>query len=323
MYKNTYIVAGALLVSVVNASASIEIATSYVGDAGNPADTDVGAVSYSYYVGTYEVTNSQYVEFLNAKASVSDSNGLFNPEMSENEGLRLGGINRAGSGGAYSYSVYEASGISAGDRPVNYVSFFDAARFANWLTNGQGDGDTETGVYDLTAETVTRDSTAWDNGGVAIASEDEWYKAAYYDPALNNGDGGYWDYAHQSDSLDADDANYANANGRAVDVGTYEASAYGTFDQGGNLWEWNDAVSDGKRNVRGGGYAPSDVSDPAGDLSRTYEFYSDASAELSALGFRVSSLSPIPEPSAFAAIFGSLTFSFAIMRRNRRRIYKK
>ena len=315
MYKNTFIVAGALLVSVVNASASIEIATSYVGDAGNPADTDVGAVSYSYYVGTYEVTNSQYVEFLNAKASVSDSNGLFNPEMSENEGLRLGGINRAGSGGAYSYSVYEASGISAGDRPVNYVSFFDAARFANWLTNGQGDGDTETGVYDLTAETVTRDSTAWDNGGVAIASEDEWYKAAYYDPTLNDGAGGYWNHAHQSNSIEAGDANYADANDRAVDVGDYAESAYGTYDQGGNLWEWNDAVSEDKRNVRGGAYFSTEE-----ELLRTFSFDQDALEEMSAVGFRVSSLAPIPEPSALAVIFGSLTFSFAMVRRKRSRI---
>ena len=30
-----------------------------------------------------------------------------------------------------------------GNKPVNYVSFWDAARFANWLTNGQGSGGTE------------------------------------------------------------------------------------------------------------------------------------------------------------------------------------
>jgi len=33
------------------------------------------------------------------------------------------------------------------DKPVNYVSWFDAARFSNWMTNGQTSGGTETGVY--------------------------------------------------------------------------------------------------------------------------------------------------------------------------------
>jgi hypothetical protein len=31
------------------------------------------------------------------------------------------------------------------DRPELYVSFFDALRFANWLSNGQGAASTESG----------------------------------------------------------------------------------------------------------------------------------------------------------------------------------
>lgn len=99
----------------------------------------------------------------------------------------LGGITRSGTSGSYSYSVK----TGFGDKPVNFVSFWDAARFTNWLTSG----NTETGVYRLNNvtnpvnNTITRDATAWANGGVAIASENEWYKAAYYD-----GNGGYFDY---------------------------------------------------------------------------------------------------------------------------------
>ena len=33
------------------------------------------------------------------------------------------------------------------NKPVVNVSWFDAIRFTNWLTNGQGNGDTESGTY--------------------------------------------------------------------------------------------------------------------------------------------------------------------------------
>ena len=32
---------------------------------------------------------------------------------------------------------------------MNYVSYFDALRFANWMNNGQESGDTESGAYTL------------------------------------------------------------------------------------------------------------------------------------------------------------------------------
>ena len=41
--------------------------------------------------------------------------------------------------------------------------------------------------------------------------------------------------------------------------------------------------------------------------------------EISKFGFRVSSVSSIPEPSAYAAIFGSLALAIAIVRRRGRR----
>lgn len=166
----------AMLASSVAAHAAINIQTSYVGDAGNSADsTGYGAVSYGYHVGTYEVTNSQYVSFLNEVASV-DEHELYHPYMGSRT---YGGIYQCGVSGSFAYMV--KPGME--DLPVNYVSFWDAARFANWLTSG----DTEVGVYNLTQtgilnNTITRDATAWNAGGVAIASEDEWYKAAYYQP---------------------------------------------------------------------------------------------------------------------------------------------
>src|SRR4026209_1845026 len=95
------------LLSLVIASSAqgVTMAWTPVGNPGN------GSVGYEYSMGTYEVTNVQYAEFLNAKASVSDPLGLYNPSMGV-FGLactsgycdpRVGGIARFGGPGSYSY----------------------------------------------------------------------------------------------------------------------------------------------------------------------------------------------------------------------------
>jgi formylglycine-generating enzyme required for sulfatase activity len=296
-----------------SASAAINIQTSFVGDAGNANDgTGYGGVSYGYHIGTYEVTNSQYVAFLNAKGS-ENTHGVFNALMESNS---HGGIQQTGVSGGFTYSAK----AGFGNKPVNFVSFWDAARFSNWLTNGQGSGDTESGVYVLTTtgisnNTVTRNATAWDAGGVAIASEDEWYKAAYYKGGSTTA--GYWDFPNESDSITTDDANYGFSVGTVTDVGAYsgDASHYGTFDQGGNVWEWNDAIlftSD--RGLRGGSFNSFDAS----FLQSSDRFNTNPSSEFDTIGFRVSSLAPIPEPSAYAAILGCLALAIAIVRRKGR-----
>ncbi len=182
-----------------------------LGNAGNTNDTTgYGGVGYDYHIGTYEVTNSQYTAFLNAKAT-TDTNALYNPNMGSST---HGGITRAGSSGSYTYSV--KSGFE--NKPVNFVSFWDAARFSNWLTNGGGSGDTETGMYNLNGITNPTNNTvarqldfSLGQNGVAIASENEWYKAAYYD-----GSGSYFDYPTQSNSITTADVNYANSVGTAT-----------------------------------------------------------------------------------------------------------
>jgi hypothetical protein len=100
---------GILLVAAVLCPLSamaVTIPTMAVRDVGNPADRDTfgsptyGAVAYAYRIGQTEVTNSQYVEFLNAAAK-SDPYSLYNPTMA---GAR-GGITRSGTTGNYSYAV--------------------------------------------------------------------------------------------------------------------------------------------------------------------------------------------------------------------------
>ena len=80
-----------------------------------------------------------------------------------------------------------------------------------------------------------------------VPSEDEWHKAAYYDPVLP----GYWDWSTRSDTattcagptVTPGRANCGGAFGGVSAVGAYSGSAgpWGTFDPGGNVWEWHDS----------------------------------------------------------------------------------
>lgn len=79
--KRTHLLLAAGLLAASSASA-ISIDKVLVGDVGNANDsTGSGGVGYSYNIGTYEVTNTQYTAFLNAKAGATDPNGLYNANM--------------------------------------------------------------------------------------------------------------------------------------------------------------------------------------------------------------------------------------------------
>jgi len=310
------------------------------GAGGYGPDRICGAVDYVYNIGKFEVTAGEYTDFLNAVAD-TDTYGLYSTYMwSSSNGCK---IERTGSSGSYSYSV--ASGWA--DRPVSHVSWGDAARFCNWLENGQPIGaqdlsTTEDGSYYLNGATsvaamaaVTRDPDAtW-----VIPTEDEWYKAAYH---KNDGvTGTYFDYPTSSDSAPGyvnnsgnlsgtgtpfveggtDPGNYATYDGDGgtggigspyyrTEVGEWENSdsPYGTFDQGGNVWEWNEAILDGSyRALRGGSIYHSD-----GVLhAATRSGLASPLGESVNLGFRVAY---IPEPATLALL--SLG-GFALLRRRR------
>lgn len=308
-----------------------------VGDPGNAADTRssspaYGSVAYTYSIGKYEVTAAQYCDFLNAKAKTYKY-GLYNSNMIyQAYSYWLGcNIQCSGSSGNYTYSV--ASDWA--NRPVNLVSFWDACRFVNWLNNGQGDGDTETGAYTLNGYNNDYNSTISRNAGAKwfLPSEYEWYKAAYYKGGGTNA--GYWDYATQSNTapsnqvLSTDPGNSANyyIDGYSVgkpyyrtSVGEFEnsASPYGTFDQCGNVLEWNEDVTvvDGFsyafRRLRGGDFYDS------ASLTST-SIVSPPTKEYSKVGFRVAYMpdgwQPVPEPSSLIALTGGLVSLLGIRRR--------
>jgi len=255
----------------------VVIARVTVGDAGNASDpvTGLGAVDYEYKIAKNETTISDYATFLNAVAR-TDTYALYSTDMIENA---INGISRSGIPGAYTYSVNSGSG----NKPITYVDWFGAARFANWMHNGQPLGaqnasSTEDGAYPLGGKTsgiVAKNSGA----NVWIPSDNEWYKAAYYDPDKSEaGVGGYWLHANQSDAMTSNTigvagaSNHEDADGYAVwaggtswgitNVGAYglnSESAYGTNDQAGNVSEWTDGVVGGtSRPLRGGGWLGDD-----------------------------------------------------------------
>ena len=282
---------------------AVTIETVGIGNAGNEPDTryetpGYGGVDYAYNIGKYEVTAGQYAEFLNAVAA-TDTYSLYNTGMADPAIWTLGcNIQRTGSPGSYTYSV----GAEWAQRPVNYISWGDAARFCNWLHNGQPRG-TLTG--DPTQDAwLTEDGSYYLNGAMTdaalmvvsrndpgatwvIPTEDEWYKAAYYNDGMT---GNYFNYPTSSDAVPGfvnndgdlnetgspfieggpDPGNYATYDGDGglfeigigspyyrTEVGEWEnsGSPFGTFDQGGNVLEWNETnLFDVVRGIRGGSY---------------------------------------------------------------------
>ena len=276
------VLAGLSLVS--QAMAVVNMSWTSIGNAGNAADpsTGYGSVNHAYNIGTYEVTNAQYVDFLNAKGGSNDT-GIYNSTMGVSSNI----TQSVSGGGTYSYSVSS----TYANMPVVGVTWFDAARFSNWLGNGQGSSSMETGAYTL-AGAMSGIVTANTGAGVYIPSEDEWYKAAYYNGATTT----YSRYPNGQNTITTADANY-NGTGLAH-VGFGAASSSGTFGQGGNAWEWNDAVDGTGRVLRGGSCFYGGYGD---DLASSFRMNELPSAEFSDVGFRVAS---VPEPtSVFLAIF--------------------
>jgi formylglycine-generating enzyme required for sulfatase activity len=191
---------------------------------------------------------------------------------------------------------------------VVYVSWFDAARYANWLANGQGSGSTETGAYSLNGATS---GIFLANAGaqVYIPTEDEWYKAAYYNGATST----YSLYPNGQNSITTADANYDASVGNSTDIGTYsgDPSPNATYDQGGNVWEWNDAVIDSQRGLRGGSYGQDWASQSILHSSVRGDF--NPTRDGDDLGFRL--VAAVPEPSSM--VLTMLASGMMLIRRKR------
>jgi hypothetical protein len=253
-----------------------------IGNPNNAADTTgnpnpAGSVAYTYNLGMYEVSRDMIT-----KANAAGSLGITMDDMSS----------------------YGGNGVN---KPATGTSWYEAAKFVNWLNTNQGfqaaykfDGSGNfqlwsAGDAGYNANNLFRNSLA----KYVIASRDEWYKAAY-----GNLNGTWNNYATGSDS-----APTSVTSGTAANTAVYipqispaditsagGLSPYGTMAQGGNVWEWVETAFDESNNtagenrdVRGGAWsnAPNYL-----DASARLDF--GPSTESRHIGFRVAS---VPEPS--------------------------
>lgn len=295
--------------------AAIEFEYVAVRNAGNAPDSspDRGGVAYEFAISKYEVTVGQYVAFLNEVANEVDTYGLYDASMSGIDFPQVPiGFER----------LYVALPDYA-NKPVADVTFWDALRFVNWLHNGQPRGlqnsdTTEDGAYHLTPTLISENLVVRNSdAAVFLPSADEWYKAAYYDPSVDD----YQTYPTgtalptcAAPGPTPGTANCDNVVGAPVDVGSYPGSPspYGTFDQGGNVWEWTEEIFiDVERVSRGGSFLFE-----ATVLGSNIQSGGLPGSAFASKGFRVATL--VPEPGDSSLIAGTTLSVLAARRRLRR-----
>lgn len=290
-----------------------------IGSPGNASDQQstpalAGSVGYDYQIGKYEISR----EMINK----ANNDGML--------GITLDDMTIFGGNGP--------------NRPATGVSWYEAARFVNWLNHSQGylpaykfaiqpgqpgyDSNTsilfwQPGDIGYDPNNQTRNSQA----KFFIPNVDEWYKAAYYDPNANGGTGGYWDYATGSDSAPTSVSggtaagtavyNQPGSQGPADVQNAGGLSPFGAMGLGGNVWEWMETEwnqfnfdPEATRSIRGGKW-----SDGLGELNAAGRWVDGLPwFGSSVVGFRVAS--NIPEPSSVALL---MLASIGLWSRNKRR----
>jgi formylglycine-generating enzyme required for sulfatase activity len=281
-----------------------------IGNPGNAPDTTgvpnpAGSVPYSYRIGTHEVSRDM-IEKANA------AGGLH---------LQIGDLSHAGGNDP--------------NKPATNISWFDAAKFVNYLNASAGSSPAykfnSLGLQELWQPS----DPGYDpnnlfrnrNAKYFLPSPNEWYKAAFYNPAT----GTYFDYATGSNTTPTGVGsgtaagtavwNQPFANGPALITSAGGLSPYGTMGQSGNVYEWDesdvDLVNDSvlsARGVRGGNW--DDVfPDHLATGFRGGAFGPD-SGLLTFIGFRVASI--IPEPSSLTLVV--VGCAIGLLRRRESRI---
>lgn len=204
----------------------VEIVNAGNANDGLSGDTAYGGVSYNYRMGVHEVSRGM-IEAYNVNSAGPT--------------LTLDDMSSYGGNGA--------------NRPATGISWNEAARFVNWLNTSTG----HAAAYKFTTNGANDNISLWQAGDAGfdannpyrnsnahyfLPSEDEWYKAAYFDGST----GAYYNYANGSDTAPtAVSGGTASGTAVASDIGgagpaditnAGGLSPYGTMAQDGNVWEW-------------------------------------------------------------------------------------
>lgn len=310
--------AGAVAFAVASIASSVMGVTIDMKTIGNPGNAPavlspgqaLGGVGYVYDIATFETTNAEYVEFLNAVGQ-SNPNGIYKARMGNNTN---GGIIQSGSSGSFSYSIKSGTnpmGVGYGNVPVNFVDWFSAARFANWLHNGQSTdpNSLETGSYTLNGQTSGALPSRNPGATFVLPNASEWVKAGF-----NNGGSTGLDYttwATNDNNRPAADvsnlslANVANYGGNAegtsgpLAVGSYtnSLSHYGLYEMMGNVAEMTETANTSNSSewmAMSGSFGTATNSLASFNLSLGFApVYVSTTASTPQIGFRVAM---VPEP---------------------------
>jgi formylglycine-generating enzyme required for sulfatase activity len=173
-----------------------------------PPCITVGGVKYTYGIGEFETTVSQYVAFLNTvDPGGKNPHQVYADNMSPTVWPQYGAVRYSPSAGPSEH--YSVAYPEWAQKPFNFGDFRRAARFINSMDNGtvlsktQSSSNgfkyvaykvrlsprTEQGMYDMRNQAATRSKST----GFVLPSNNEWVKAAYYDPK-HGGTDSYWAY---------------------------------------------------------------------------------------------------------------------------------
>ena len=316
--------AGAAAFVVASVASTVLGVTIDLQTIGNPGNAPYlfngfGDVAYTYEIGTYETSNQQYVDFLNAVGQ-SNPNGIYNANMGSNTN---GGIVQSGAPGSYSYSVKSGTnpqGAAYANAPVLFVNWFSAARFSNWLTGGQQTGSggvssLETGSYTLSNATSGPLPARNPGANFVLPNMDEWFKAAFHNAAgLAATDYTLWGTgtstqptANVTNPLLANVANYGKTVTPTLgplDVGAYanSLSSYGLYATMGNAAEMTQTInpsSDTMYQAMSGSWStnPGNILAFNAILGGGSGTFVNGTAATAQIGFRVAA---VPEPGSIA-----------------------
>jgi formylglycine-generating enzyme required for sulfatase activity len=286
-----------------NRAATQAEAPGFYNSGGTPYFSEPGRVDYTFRMATTEVTNAQYLDFLNAYRPHFD--GQYDSLLT----------------GRYIYHDLSTDEFTIGtgmENRATAVTWRMAARYTNWLHNGKGNeaSDFETGVYDTSTfgrdpDTNQLTDQAERNPGSTfwIPTISEWTKGMYWDPDKSGGAGGYWLYHNGSDSPAIYDlpGNGGTSNAGTqfhLDVASYAAtSPWGLFDGSGGEREMLENTDGSVRFIAGSLWSsgPADSRDRIGALGVT-------APDLGLMGFRVAGVVPSPA-GLFVLGFGSLVLA--------------